>query len=321
MADNQKAVTVGEELRDPLLSQSEPSETAQEDENVDVIVAGTQVSDEDQQNDLDGKETKDKSDSEEKETCIQRFFGFEVRFWICTVSCVLCYGIVQAYNYNSETVLLERNYFTAAQNITECCCWKPSQCFTSWPDPQNENRTISASEFPDCVNGCTFSDTQQPVVNLTVEQFSHIDCNANASTKFGLSGDEWGYNDPAIPAFAGETYLSYFCNMSTNADVVSANVAAIPYDVGVVLSPFLGIFLDRIGGTALIMTLTPAGFALAHVLLGLFRDVPALVPLLVQGVSYSFYSAALWAPIAHVMPEKKQGVGFVALRLLLLGYA
>jgi MFS family permease len=139
-----------------------------------------------------------------------------------------------------------------------------------------------------------------------------MNCNKpyNLSDNFGLNKNQWGYGIPSIPESAQYTYLELYCNLSNEADDLADQIALIPYDVGVVASPFVGILLDRIGGTALIMTITPIGFAIAHVLLGLFKQVPALVPLLFQGTSYSFYSAALWAPLAHVMPKHLQGMGY-----------
>ena len=284
------ATTTGAELQDPLL----PSSSLKSEKPAPIVANG------------------EKEAPAAKQSCLQQFCGFELRFWICTISCVLCYGVVQAYNYNSATVLLERNYFTPAQDITDCCCWQNGSCYESWPDPQDENSTISWTQYSDCRTGCNFDPSQQPVLNVTTEQMNHIDCNANASLWYGLNQDGWGYDLPALAPNASGTYLKLYCDMSNAADIVAADIAAIPYFVGVVLSPFLGILLDRIGGTALIMTITPAGFAAAHIVLGLFRDVPALVPLLLQGTSYSFFSAALWAPIAHVMPDHMQGVGCVS---------
>ena len=290
-------------MEDPLL----PSTSQRNDDDL-VDVEAERVSPVKTES-IEDEEVVPQKPPQKKKNWLQRLCGFEVRFFICTVSCVLCYGVVQAYNYNSETVVLERNYFVAPQPLEECCCWKPNQCYVSWPDANDANVTVNASLYPACRSGCKFADTQQPSINLTADQISHLDCNANASTTYGLDRDEWGYNLPRVAPNASESYLKVYCDLQNSADIVAANIAGIPYDVGVALSPFLGILLDRIGGTALIMTITPAGFAVAHIILGLFRDVPALVPLLIQGTAYSFYSAALWAPVAHVMPEDMQGVG------------
>ena len=101
------------ELKDPLLI-VDGDPIHEEDDK--IATAGV---DEDEEEDTNGGGLKAKL-----KECVKQSCGFELRFWICTVSCFLCYGIVQAYNYNSETVLLERNYFTAPQDITECCCWQ-----------------------------------------------------------------------------------------------------------------------------------------------------------------------------------------------------
>jgi hypothetical protein len=266
------ATTPGQELKEPLYRS--------EDEYRDVegsAVQGVRLA-----------ATSNSDAPAKKKPCIQQVCVFELRFWICTLSCVLCYGIVQAYSYNSQTMLLERNYFTAPPNISDCCCWGEGLCYASWPNPSDENATaINASTYPGCTACASgFPDTQQPALNLTTEQMQHINC-LESTSEYGLDKQEWGYGLPPLApiANASDGYLTRYCTLSNEANEVAANVAAIPYDVGVVLSPFLGILLDRIGGTALIMALAPAGFAAAHVILGLFTGVPALVGLLIQGTA------------------------------------
>ena len=74
--------------------------------------------------------------------------------------------------------------------------------------------------------------------------------------------------------------------------------------------PFLGILTDRWGKSGMILFLTPLLFVGAHMLLGAVLTLTPIVPLLMQGLGYAFYAAALWAPVAYVVPAGKVGTAY-----------
>ena len=80
--------------------------------------------------------------------------------------------------------------------------------------------------------------------------------------------------------------------------------------MNIALSPFLGIAIDRFGKSGVILLATPVIFAAAHVLLGTVQSLTPIIPLLMQGFAYAFYAAALWAPVAYVVPPGCTGTAY-----------
>jgi MFS family permease len=140
-----------------------------------------------------------------------------------------------------------------------------------------------------------------PPINLTSDQLSHLNC--DKTEFYGLNDST--YDTPKIPFNAtGQTaWLALYCQQQHESIMKAAVMMSIPYYINVGSSTFLGIAIDRFGKCAYLLAITPAMFVVAHLLLGL-TNMPPLLPLLLQGVAYSVYSAALWAPIAYIIEER-----------------
>jgi MFS-type transporter involved in bile tolerance (Atg22 family) len=63
-------------------------------------------------------------------------------------------------------------------------------------------------------------------------------------------------------------------------------VASIPYTISAVLSPILGLCVDKFGKRAFVITLAPVLLILVHLMLGLSTSISPAVPLIGQGLAY-----------------------------------
>lgn len=63
-------------------------------------------------------------------------------------------------------------------------------------------------------------------------------------------------------------------------------MASIPYTISAVLSPILGLCVDRFGKRAFVITLAPLLLILVHLMLGLSTSISPAVPLIGQGLAY-----------------------------------
>ena len=271
---------------------------------------------------------------------------FSALYWLMVTYTVLGYGVVMVFNNTAQDFLLERNYFKPAPDVTECCCWgqpvasaagvalpDPSTCYSSWPNSTWDGIDSSAAivrpttvEKRQCREGCASyygsnaaprdeSNHYAPPLNLTQSQFNSIACD-----KSGGSGGApfFGLNGSSFTAAASErdrvpknaSFLFKYCEEEVDAVHTTASVMSIPYYINVAMSPFLGIMIDRIGSCGFILAGTPAMFVATHVLLALFPAMSPIGPLVMQGVAYGLFSAALWAPIAYIVPEQHVGMAY-----------
>lgn len=90
---------------------------------------------------------------------------------------------------------------------------------------------------------------------------------------------------------------------------------SIPYFMSAVFSPMLGIFIDRYGKRALMITISSALVSLACFTSAFLPytenpDYSCLLPLIIIGFGYSIYASALWSSIPYVVPAKTIGSAF-----------
>lgn len=81
------------------------------------------------------------------------------------------------------------------------------------------------------------------------------------------------------------------------------------YLVAGVLSPFMGWVIDRVGLRAVLNVVAALLIVGVHALLG-FTELNPIFPLVVLGLCYSIYAAALWPSIALVIEPEKQGTAY-----------
>jgi MFS family permease len=81
------------------------------------------------------------------------------------------------------------------------------------------------------------------------------------------------------------------------------------FGISAVLSPILGGVIDRVGQRATLAVVASSVVMLAHLYMALTLWTP-IVALVLLGVAYSVYAAALWPSIALVVPELYHGTAY-----------
>jgi MFS family permease len=107
-------------------------------------------------------------------------------------------------------------------------------------------------------------------------------------------------------------YTHRYCAAKSEAAANAATPMSIPYMISAAISPFLGFLVDRVGLRAFLALLAPLSLTLVHVLLGL-TSVNLYVPLVLQGVAYSVFAAALWPSVPYVVEPKHVGSAYGAI--------
>jgi len=88
----------------------------------------------------------------------------------------------------------------------------------------------------------------------------------------------------------------------------------VPYLISAVASPLLGFVIDKIGRRALMVTISSALLVIAFTVSLLLPATPdsrlELIPLVIIGVGYSIYCAAIWGSIPYTVGENSVGTAF-----------
>lgn len=107
---------------------------------------------------------------------------------------------------------------------------------------------------------------------------------------------------------------------------VSKNLAgalySLPFLISAIISPFLGLMIDRVGKRALFIMSSTFFVATTNILTAILvtNDDPIgeeypvdwsfLAPLIILGFAYSVYSGALWSSIPYVVKPNTLGTAF-----------
>jgi len=91
-------------------------------------------------------------------------------------------------------------------------------------------------------------------------------------------------------------------------------LTSIPYLMSAFASPFLGLFIDKVGKRVHLVIISTSLLIIAHVLTMLlpacdqcYNEVSAMV---LVGIGYSIYAAALWGSIPYVVSARTVGTAF-----------
>lgn len=206
---------------------------------------------------------------------------FRPAFWLLALSCVVVYGCVIPFNNVASSLLMERDFFKEPPVECRRCgqgayiddfeCKRlavncPPVPPYSWPLPYlSANCTVKR---PQDQFNCS---STPPLIDE-----SKINCD-DVGWKFG-------------------PYTKIYCEKKAEAAEKAATPMSIPYIISAVISPFLGFMVDRIGMRAFLALVAPVSLTLVHVMLGL-THVSLYIPLVLQGVSYSVFAAALWPSV------------------------
>jgi len=91
---------------------------------------------------------------------------------------------------------------------------------------------------------------------------------------------------------------------------LAASLYALPYIISAILSPILGIFIDKVGKRALFITSSSALILMACIFTTMIpaakdetdKQWLCLIPLSLLGVGFSIYAAAIWGCIPYTVP-------------------
>ncbi|KAJ0411052.1 hypothetical protein ATCC90586_003654 [Pythium insidiosum] len=222
---------------------------------------------------------------------------FRPAFWLLALSCLVVYGCVIPFNNVASSLLMERDFFKEPPQACQRCgvgaYADETNCRTlapecpqvppyAWPLPKlSANCTI---KVPSDQESCS---TTPPFIDS-----SHINC------------DDYAWKNGPLTA----TY----CAKKSEAAQLAATPMSIPYIISAVISPFLGFVVDRIGLRAFLALVAPLTLTVVHLMLGL-TDVNVYVPLVLQGVAYSVFAAALWPSVPYVVEQAYVGSAYGAI--------
>lgn len=98
------------------------------------------------------------------------------------------------------------------------------------------------------------------------------------------------------------------------SEKVATKVFGIPYIISACTSPFLGLLIDKVGKRVHLVILSSFLLLLAHVITmilpvcdGCYSEVG---PLVLTGIGYSIYAAALWGSVPYVVEARTVGTAF-----------
>lgn len=193
----------------------------------------------------------------------------------------MVYGCVLPFNNVASSLLMERDYFKtppkecqrcfigAYENMTDCSAIAPGCPLVppySWPLPK-----LSAN--------CTIKHPMDQFKCSKVPPYiasEDIDCDENA----------WK-NGPLTQVY---------CLKKSRAEKAAATPMSVPYIMSAILSPFLGFLVDKIGKRAVLAVAAPIALTCVHLTLGL-THMSVWGPLVLQGIAYSVFAAALWPSV------------------------
>ncbi|KAM3569251.1 hypothetical protein VYU27_008651 [Nannochloropsis oceanica] len=203
----------------------------------------------------------------------QQMKSFSAMFWTLALCCLAVYGTILPFNNIASSLLQERDYFRTPP--PSCTLTNSSAC-----------QSPSNPPSPDCPSSSNF---QPPLPDMI--QVKDIDC----------SLEEW--SGPGA-------CTQVFCEGQKAGIRQSDRIMSIPYTISAVLSPFLGLAVDRFGRRAVVIALAPVVLIGVHLSLAYWRWLPPSVPLVGQGLAYSAFAAVLWPSVPFTVPEDRVGVAY-----------
>lgn len=212
---------------------------------------------------------------------LMEMFSLNFVFWLLVILCLIVYGCVLPFNNVASSLLLERNYFMSP----------PKSCHLLY-----ENSCQSDVNIPvECPSGKYYQPPLPMNITLSTGQYypgqvtdTDVDCTQSA--------------------WADECTVQY-CSRLAAGEEQAALIMSIPYIISAVMSPILGIYVDKYGLRALIASMSPVLLIIVHLLLGL-TSISPIGPLIGQGFAYTGFAAVLWPAIPLIVEESLTGLAF-----------
>eukprot|EP00551_Chaetoceros_affinis_P008642 CAMPEP_0203682220 /NCGR_PEP_ID=MMETSP0090-20130426/45111_1 /ASSEMBLY_ACC=CAM_ASM_001088 /TAXON_ID=426623 /ORGANISM="Chaetoceros affinis, Strain CCMP159" /LENGTH=579 /DNA_ID=CAMNT_0050551047 /DNA_START=56 /DNA_END=1795 /DNA_ORIENTATION=+ len=236
--------------------------------------------------------------------CIHDIKSFSIMFWILSLSCVFVYGSILPFNNIASGLLLERNYFISPPS--SCTLAFPDQCTSGSLAPTEGNPSKDKKG-----NVCPVRDNLQPVLPQSINI-------ASTENENGWDHDSYEFdhlttdNVDCGDKFWNTDCTKDYCDAQRRATETSGRIMSIPYILSAILSPFFGHIVDKVGFRALIACLAPVLLIFVHLSLALTDSSP-VIPLLGQGLAYTFYAAVIWPSVPLTVDEGSTGTAFGAI--------
>ncbi|KAF1328423.1 Major facilitator superfamily, partial [Globisporangium splendens] len=209
---------------------------------------------------------------------------FRPAFWLLALSCVVVYGCVIPFNNVASSLLMERDFFKEP----------PSACVRCGEGAYSDD-FICPTIAPECPPVPPYSwPLPKLSANCTIKDpVDQWNCTTTPplidESKINCDDDAWKHGP----------LTKIYCAKKAEAAEKAATPMSIPYIISAVISPFLGFMVDRIGLRAVLALVAPISLTLVHAMLGL-TNVSLYIPLVLQGISYSVFAAALWPSVPCV---------------------
>jgi MFS family permease len=98
-----------------------------------------------------------------------------------------------------------------------------------------------------------------------------------------------------------------------NSDT-AGSMFGIPYLISAIASPILGWAIDQLGRRALFITISSLLLIAAFIISSILPDTPGskmeIIPLVIIGIGYSVYCAAIWSSIPYVVSPHTVGSAY-----------
>lgn len=120
------------------------------------------------------------------------------------------------------------------------------------------------------------------------------------------------------------TYMSIFPYIQVASDLLQSKyhfdkitagyMFGVPYIISAILSPILGLAIDRLGKRALLICMSSViliiAYYLSMVMPECYQCNSEIYPLILVGVGYSIYAAAIWGSIPYIVKPHTVGTAF-----------
>jgi len=105
----------------------------------------------------------------------------------------------------------------------------------------------------------------------------------------------------------GASEMQYTFGLS---DSKGNSYLAIPYLTSAILTPPCGLMVDKIGHRCQLLLVSAIALCTSHYLFAFQTQITPLLGLILIGIGYSLYAAAIWPSIALVVKESKLGTAY-----------
>ncbi|RLN96444.1 hypothetical protein BBJ28_00015897 [Nothophytophthora sp. Chile5] len=223
---------------------------------------------------------------------------FRMSFWLLALSAMVIYGCVVPFNSVASSLLIERDYFKTP----------PSECIRCGQGVYEGNTNCDAIDLDQCPSSPPFAWPLPMLsancsIDIPTDQWA---CFVSASSSTLIDKTKINCDDSA---WKNGPFTTIYCDKKAEAEARAATPMSIPYLISAIISPFLGLLVDRIGLRAFFLLLAPVTLVVAHTMLAASTLTP-FVPLTLLGVAYSVYAAVLWPACPLVVEEHHIGTAY-----------